>query len=392
MQSRLNPAVRGLAISGIRRFSNLVAETPGAISLTIGQPDFPTPEHVREAGKAAIDAGYTAYTPTAGLPELRKAAAAFVQEKYGLSYDPATEVLVTIGASHAIDISLRTLLRPGDDVLIPAPVYPGYEPQVRMAGARPVFVDTRQDGFVVTPEALARVWTDKTQCVILPYPNNPTGAAPTRAQVEALAAFLAEKDAFVVSDEIYSELVYDEAHTSIAAYPGMWEKTVVIHGLSKSHSMTGWRVGFVFAPGELTAEMLKVLQYSVSCASSISQYAAVEALTRGKDDAHAMREVYRRRRDVVLERLGAMGLQVTKPGGAFYVFPYIGQLGLSSFEFASRLLREGKVAVVPGDAFSPLGEGYVRISYATDDALLSEAMDRMERFIRSLPTSNAGIP
>lgn len=384
LEHLLNSDVRDIQISGIRRFYNYVSQVEDAISLTVGQPDFSTPQHVRTAAKAAIDAGHTVYTPNAGLMEVRQAVADYMVDKYDLAYDPDTEVLVTNGASEAIDISLRSVLDRGSEVVLPGPVYPGYEPIVRLCGAVPVYVDTAPTGFRLDAARLNEVLTDRTRLVILPYPSNPTGATLTDPDLDAIARVLRDRDLFVLSDEIYSELVYDGRHRSIATWPGMREKTIVINGLSKSHAMTGWRIGFTLAPRYITDQMVKVHQYNATCASSISQYAALEALRNGRDDAVPMRIEYNRRRDFVLQRLADMGLETVRPEGAFYVFPFIGSFGLRSFDFAMQLLQQARVAVVPGDAFSPLGEGYVRISYACSMEVLGEAMDRMERFVASL--------
>ncbi|MGB8954794.1 MAG: aminotransferase A [Tumebacillaceae bacterium] len=380
----INQRVRDIQVSGIRKFANLVANVPGAISLTLGQPDFPTPEHIKERAQLAIQADKTTYTHNAGLLELRQAASAFLDSKYGLSYDAATEVIVTNGASEAIDITLRTILEEGAEVILPAPVYPGYEPVIRLCGAKVVHVDTRATSFKVTAEQIAAVLTEKTRCLILPYPSNPTGCVLTVEEVREIANLVRDRDLFVISDEIYAELLYGGEHVSIANEPGMREKTIVIGGLSKSHSMTGWRIGFTFAPAALSQHLLKVHQYNTTCASSISQHAALEALTVGIDDAAPMRAEYQKRRDYVYERLVAIGFDVVKPDGAFYLFPSIAKWGMSSLEFATTLLERGKVAVVPGDAFSAYGEGYVRISYATSMDALEEALNRIEMFVKNL--------
>ncbi|RIV20281.1 aminotransferase A [Alicyclobacillaceae bacterium I2511] len=382
----LNPGVRELEISGIRRFSTLAAQYPDALSLTLGQPDFATPEHVKQAGCQAIADNHTVYTANAGLLKLRQAAADFVAARYDLHYDANTEVIITNGATQALDIALRTLLVPGSEVVLPGPVYPGYEPLVRLAGATPVFVDTRSSGFRLTAQALKQALTARTRCVLLPYPSNPTGTLLGTDELAEIAAVLAEREVFVVSDEIYSELVYTDSHHSLAQFANLRNSTVVINGLSKSHAMTGWRIGFTFAPPYITEQMLKVHQYSAACASSVSQYAALEALTHGQADAAPMREAYLQRRDLVCARLRAMGLPVTVPAGAFYVFPDISEFNLSSFAFAARLLAEVRLAVVPGAAFSPLGEGHVRISYAYAPEVLTAGMDRLESFLTRLRT------
>nr|WP_206529469.1 aminotransferase A [Brevibacillus sp. SYP-B805] len=380
----INQRVREIQISGIRRFANMVAQVPDAISLTIGQPDFETPEHIKEAAVTAIGNNRTVYTPNAGLPELRQAASGYMKNKYRLTYDPANEIIVTIGASQALDIAMRTILEEGCEVILPGPVYPGYEPLIRLCGAVPVYADTRGNGFKLSAQLLQDCLTDKTRCVILPYPSNPTGCVMAAEELGEIAELLKDREIFVISDEIYSELIYGQPHCSIASFPGMREKTIVINGLSKSHSMTGWRIGFTFAPAYLTEQMVKVHQYNVSCASSISQYAALEALTSGADDAEPMKEAYGKRRDYVYDRLAAMGLEVTKPQGAFYIFPSVRKFGMGSFDFATKLLETEKLAVVPGDAFSAFGEGYIRISYAYSMAQLEEGMNRLERFVRRI--------
>ncbi|WP_028399471.1 aminotransferase A [Ectobacillus panaciterrae] len=382
MKYLLNPRVKNIQISGIRQFFNMIQKYENLVALTIGQPDFPTPSLVKEAGKRAITDNITSYTHNAGMPELRQAACQFVKERYGQVYDPLEETIVTTGASEAIDIAFRTILEEGSEVILPAPVYPGYEPIIRLCGATPVFIDVRETGFRLTAEALAAAITEKTRCVVLPYPSNPTGVTLNKEELQKIANVLEEKDIFVLSDEIYSELVYEGAHTSIAQIASMRNKTIVINGLSKSHSMTGWRIGFLFAPAYITKEMLKVHQYNVTCASSISQYAAIEALTAAKDAPRMMRHQYKKRRDYVYHRLTSMGLQVEKPSGAFYLFPYIGTFEQSSFDFSLRLVKEAGLAVVPGSAFSDYGEGYIRLSYAYSMELLMEGCDRLEQFLK----------
>ncbi|MCF2719614.1 aminotransferase A [Paenibacillus sp. UKAQ_18] len=387
MEHLLNDQVKNIQISGIRKIANKVAALPGTLSLTIGQPDFPTPAHIMEAAHRAINEGRTSYTPNPGLPELREAAAAFVARKYGLNYRGQDEVIVTNGASEALDITLRTILSPGDEVILPVPIYPGYEPLIRLSGGIPVFADTRNSGFKLTAEVLEPYLTERTKAVILGYPSNPTGRVMSREELEAVADLLKERDLFIISDEIYSELIYETPHVSIAALPGMRERTIVINGLSKSHSMTGWRIGFTLAPAEITQHMVKVHQYNVTCASSISQYAALEALTVGVDDALPMREEYRKRRDYVHGRLTDMGIPLEKPEGAFYLFPSIAHFGLSSMDFTVKLLEEHGVAVVPGDAFSSYGEGYIRLSYAYGQDVLEQGLDKIERFVRGIVRS-----
>ncbi|ART76014.1 aminotransferase A [Sutcliffiella horikoshii] len=384
MEHLINSNVKDIEISGIRKFFNLVAKYDDVLSLTIGQPDFPTPTHVKEAGKAAIEMNKTVYTPNAGIPELRKAATEFVTKKYKMDYDPETELIVSIGASQGIDIAFRTILEPETEVILPGPVYPGYEPIIKLCGAIPVHIDTRETGFQLTADLIEKNITEKTRCIILPYPSNPTGAALPETELRKIADLLQDKDIFILSDEIYSELVFEGKHQSIATLPGMREKTIVINGVSKSHSMTGWRIGLVFGPEYVMKQMLKVHQYNVSCASSVSQYAALQALTTGINDAEDMKVQYQERMNYVYGRLGEMGLEVVKPSGAFYLFPSIEKYKMKSFDFALKLVEEAGVAVVPGSAFSELGEGYVRLSYAYDMQTLEKAMDRMERFLKNL--------
>ncbi|MDQ0900123.1 MULTISPECIES: aminotransferase A [unclassified Paenibacillus] len=384
MEHLINPQVKDIQISGIRKISNLVSTIPGALTLTIGQPDFPTPRHIIEAGQRALDQNKTVYTQNPGLLELREAVSSFVHTKYGQQYHAADEIIVTAGASQAVDITLRTILTPGAEVIIPAPIYPGYEPLIRLAGGIPVYVDTRPNGLKLTAELLEPYLTANTRCVILCYPSNPTGQVLTKQELADLAQLLEDRELFILSDEIYSELVYGVRHQSIATMGKLREKTIVINGLSKSHAMTGWRIGFTLAPAYITEHMVKVHQYNVTCASSVSQYAALEALTVGVDDALPMRNAYEVRRDYVYDRLLAMGFELEKPNGAFYLFPSIAKFGLSSQEFTMRLLHEEHVAVVPGDAFTSYGEGYIRISYAYSQEVLEQSLDRLERFINKL--------
>lgn len=382
MEQFINPKVKDIQISGIRQFSNMIQNYDNLISLTIGQPDFPTPSLVKEAAKRAVTENYTSYTHNAGLLELRKAACHFLKENYDLHYSPENETIVTIGASEAIDVTFRTILEPGTEVILPAPIYPGYEPIIRLCGATPVFVDVRETGFRLTADAIQNAITDQTRCIVLPYPSNPTGVTLSKEELQDIVSVLKDKNIFVLSDEIYSELVYEESHTSIAHFPEMRDKTIVINGLSKSHSMTGWRIGFLFAPSYVAQHILKVHQYNVTCATSIAQYAAIEALTAAKDAPRMMRDQYKKRLDYVYNRLIQMGLTVEKPTGAFYLFPYIGNLTSSSFDFAIELVKEARLAVVPGTAFSEYGEGYIRLSYAYSMETLKEGCDRLEEFLK----------
>lgn len=378
----INDKVKEIELSGIRKFFNMVAGTEDMISLTIGQPDFPTPLHVKEMAKKAIDGNITSYTHNAGDIQLRKAAAHFIKEKYQLHYNPETEVIITVGASEAIDIAFRTILEEGVEVLLPGPVYPGYEPVIKLCGAKAVYADIRSNGFRFTRDVIEPYITSQTRCIVLPYPSNPTGVSLTKEELNDISALVKDKDIFILADEIYSELTYDQAHHSIASF--IREKTILINGLSKSHSMTGWRIGLLFAPESIARHMLKVHQYNVTCASSISQMAAIEALSIGIDDAIPMKNAYKERRDYVYDRLLGMGLEVIKPDGAFYFFIKIPINNISSFDFCLSLVNEEKVAVVPGSAFSSHGEGYFRISFACSMEILKEGLDRIENYIKKV--------
>jgi len=384
MKRFINDHVKEIQISGIRKFAQQIEKYENVIALTLGQPDFHTPTRIKEAAIEAINDNRTVYTPNAGLPSLRIAASNYLKVKYDLTYDPTNEVIVTVGASQAIDVTFRTILTEGCEVILPAPIYPGYAPIITTCGATPVFVDTSNTGFKITPEQLENYITDNTRCIVLPYPNNPTGVTLTNEELETLADYLSEKDIFILSDEIYSELTFESRHLSISSFPNMKDKTIVISGLSKSHSMTGWRIGFIYAPAYLAQEILKVHQYNVSCASSISQFAAISALTDCIDSPIEMAIEYKRRRDYMLERLDRMGLKCTKPGGAFYLFPSIKEFNMPSMEFALKLVEQQKLAVIPGEAFSEYGDSYIRLSYAYSIEELEEACDRLEAFIQSL--------
>jgi aminotransferase len=380
LEHLINQRVKEIEISGIRKFFNMVSHVENLISFTIGQPDFPTPEHVKKAGIAAIEQNFTSYTHNAGTIELREAACNFVEKKYGLNYKPESEVIVTAGASEAIDIAFRTILIEGSEVILPGPIYPGYEPIIRMMGANPVLVDIRQNQFRFTLEMIKPFITKKTRCIVLPYPSNPTGVSLTESELREIAEYIKNKDIFILADEIYSELTYDQPHQSIATF--LKEQTIVINGLSKSHSMTGWRIGFLFAPEGITKHILKVHQYNISCATSIAQKAALEAVTTGIDDALVMKKEYLKRREYVFNRLSAMGLDTVKPDGAFYFFIKIPDfIQLNSFDFALKLVYETKVAVVPGSAFSQYGEGYFRLSFACSMELLELGLDRIEQYL-----------
>lgn len=380
MENNVSPLVRSVEISGIRKFYNMIDKDNDLISLTIGEPDFKTPEHIKEAAKGAIEDDCTGYTHNAGLPKLRIAAADYFQKKYGFRYG-MDEVIVTTGASEGLDISLRALLQPGDEVIIPAPTYPGYEPIVRMCGATPIWLDTRKTGFKVQAGSLKNLITPKTKCLILPTPANPTGVALTQDELKEIANLVKQHNIFVISDEIYSELVFENEHQSISTF--LRDQTIVINGLSKSHAMTGWRIGFLLAPSNLSKHILKVHQYNVTCASTISQYAAIEALTAGFNDAKEMRDEYYKRRNYVYERLVQMNLDTGLPDGAFYFFVKIPEkIGCNSLDFCLSLANDARVAVVPGSAFSELGEGYFRLSYASSLVNLEKGLDRIEKFLQ----------
>lgn len=382
MEHLINKNVKNIEISGIRQFFNMVAAFEDTISLTIGQPDFLTPSHVKDAAIEAIQENFTTYTHNAGYLELRKAAAHFLKTKYELDYQPENEIIVTTGASQAIDISFRAILDVGSEVILPGPVYPGYEPIISLCGAVPVHIDTSQHDFRITADLLKQHITDKTRCIILPYPSNPTGVTLDSDELKKIADLIRGRDLFVLSDEIYSELVFKGKHESIAKH--LPEQTIVINGLSKSHSMTGFRIGLLFAPAQIAKHLLKVHQYNVSCASSISQKAALAALNEGIDDALPMKSEYEKRMNYVYDRLIKMGLPTVKPDGSFYIFPSIKKFNISSFDFAYSLARDGGVAVVPGSAFSSYGEGYVRISYACSFEELEEGLNRLEKHITAL--------
>jgi aminotransferase len=377
----INKRVKEIEISGIRKFFNLVADIKDIVQLTIGQPDFPTPDHVKEAGKKAIDNNITTYTHNAGLLQLRDAAANFYKNKYSVEYSAEHETIITAGASEAIDITFRTILEEGCEVILPAPVYVGYEPIIKLCGATPVYADIRNTQFRMTANLIESLITDKTRCIVLPYPSNPTGVSLNESELKEIAQLIKDREIFILADEIYSELVYEQRHVSIAKF--IKDKTIVINGLSKSHSMTGWRIGMLFAPEYLSKHILKVHQYNVTCATSISQMAALEALTTGINDAEPMKREYAKRRDYVYDRLVSMDLDVIKPEGAFYFFVKIPRDDISSFDFCMELVDKAKLAVVPGSAFSELGEGYFRLSYAYSMETLKEGLDRLEGYLKA---------
>ncbi|MDN7244728.1 aminotransferase class I/II-fold pyridoxal phosphate-dependent enzyme [Planococcus shenhongbingii] len=384
MSLTLNPRAEALKISGIRQFFNQLPNYPDAINLTIGQPDFPTPEKVKEAGKAAITANLTGYSHNAGLVELRQEISAFFQDTYNLIYNPLTEIIATNGASEALDAVFRTILQEGDEVILPAPCFAGYEPIIELNGGKPVLLDTSATGLVPTAEAIKALITNKTKAILFNFPSNPTGVTLTKAQMEPLVEELSKHEIFVVTDEIYSENTFEGSHTSFACFDAIKDRTFLVHGLSKSHSMTGWRMGFLLGPEQYVTQVLKVHMYNTVCASVPSQYAAIEALKNNRDAPEMMNRAYRERCDFVYGKLTEMGLDVVKPAGAFYIFPSITKYGMTSFEFASALLKEGGVAAVPGSAFTKAGEGFLRISYAYSMPTLERAMERMAAWMETL--------
>ena len=382
-QIRVNKTLERLRPSGIRRFFDIACEMDDVISLSIGEPDFSTPWHIREKGISSLEDGKTWYTPNSGLMKLRESIAEYTQRDKGLVYDPHSEILVTVGGSEAIDLGLRSLVQPGDEVLIPEPSFVCYSPLTEMAGGIPVPIVTKaEDSFRLTPEALRAAITPRTRVLIFPFPNNPTGGIMRREHLEKIVGVLKETDIFVLSDEIYGELTYGEsAHVSIASIDGMQERTMLISGFSKAFAMTGWRLGYACGPKALMEQVIKLHQYALMCAPTTAQYAAIEAMEHGQNDVEEMRAEYDIRRRYIVDRLCSMGLPCFEPEGAFYVFPSIAVTGMTSEEFCQRLLKEKSVAVVPGTAFGDSGEGFVRISYCYSLKHITEALDRIERFV-----------
>lgn len=384
MRNPLSKAITEIQPSGIRRFFDAASTMSNVISLGVGEPDFDTPWHVREEGIYSLEKGRTFYTGNSGLLELREEIGWYLDRRFGLSYS-ADEILVTVGGSEAIDIGFRTMLDPGDEVIIPEPCYVSYLPCVKLAGGVPVRLPLEEkDQFKLTKEKLLSAITDKTKILVLPFPNNPTGAILNREELQIIADIVKEHDLFVMSDEIYSELNYEGGHVSIASIPGMRERTIVINGFSKSYAMTGWRLGYAAGPKEIMKQMLKIHQFVIMCAPTTSQYAAIEALRNGDEDVRRMRESYDERRRFLVNALNEMGLPCFEPKGAFYVFPNISAYGMTSEEFARRLLEQERVAVVPGTAFGECGEGFLRISYAYSIDNLKKALDKIEKFIDTL--------
>jgi aminotransferase len=385
LRNRINPTVRDIPRSGIRDFFDIVSTMKDVISLGIGEPDFDTPWHVRESTVFALERGATHYTSNLGYLELRKALSGYVACKFGATYDPDTEVLVTVGVSEALDLALRALITPGDEVLYHEPCYVSYRATILFANGTPLVVETRPDnGFRLTREMLEAKVTPRTRVLMLNFPNNPTGAVMSREDLEGIAAFARERDLIVITDEIYAELTYDTPHTSIVSLPGMRERTLFLHGFSKAWAMTGFRLGYACGPAELIEAMMKIHQYTMLCASSLGQKAAIEALARPEKDVEDMVAEYRRRRNFIAASFAEMGLECHRPLGAFYAFPNVARFGLKSKDFALRFLNEEKVAVVPGTAFGDCGEGFVRCAYATNMDNIKEAMIRLKRFIGRL--------
>ncbi len=385
MRNPLADKVVDIKPSGIRKFFDIASEMKDAISLGVGEPDFDTPWHIRDEGIYSLEQGRTIYTSNAGLKELRREICNYIHRKQGVKYDPLHEVLVTVGGSEAIDVGLRAMMNLGDEVLIPQPSFVSYEPCAILAGAKPVIIHLKEENeFRLTAEELEAAVTDKTKLLVLPFPNNPTGAIMERKDLEAIAEVILKHDIFVMSDEIYSELTYTDKHVSIIEIPGMRERTILINGFSKAYAMTGWRLGYACGPAEIIAQMTKIHQFAIMCAPSTSQYAAIEALKNGDEDVLEMRTAYNQRRRFLLNAFQEMGISCFEPYGAFYMFPCIKEFGMSSDEFATRFLNEEKVAVVPGTAFGDCGEGYLRISYAYSLEHLKTAMGRLKTFVARL--------
>lgn len=383
MRNPLSNIIEEIQPSGIRKFFDVVSEMEDVVSLGVGEPDFDTPWHIREEGIYSLEQGRTFYTSNAGLKELKEEISYYLKRRFGLHYDSGKEIMVTVGGSEAIDIAMRAMVDPGDEVLIPQPCFVSYLPCAQLIHAKPVVIELKEENqFKLTRQELVNAITDKTKILVFPFPNNPTGSIMTYDDIKELVDVIIEKDLYVISDEIYAELTYSGDHVSIASFPGMKERTVLINGFSKTYAMTGWRLGYACAPEKILKQMLKIHQFAIMCAPTTSQYAAVEALKNGDADVELMRETYDQRRRFLLQVLKDMGLQCFEPFGAFYVFPSIKKLEMTSDEFAEKLLQEEKVAVVPGTAFGACGEGFLRISYAYSIEDLKIALERMERFVK----------
>lgn len=385
MRDPLSSTIKTIQPSGIRKFFDIVSEMKDAISLGVGEPDFDTPWHIRDEGIYSLEKGRTFYTSNAGLKELKVEIARYLDRRYGMTYDYNKEIMVTVGGSEAIDIALRAMLDAGDEVIIPQPSYVSYVPCTVLAGGTPVIVELKEENdFRLTAEELEAVITPKTKILIMPFPNNPTGAIMEKADLEAIVQVVKEHDLFVISDEIYSELTYVDKHVSIASFPGMKERTVLINGFSKAYAMTGWRLGYACAPESILKQMLKIHQFAIMCAPTNSQYAAIEGLRHCEDEVQQMRNAYNQRRRYLVNEFAKMKLECFEPFGAFYIFPSIKEFGMTSEEFAMRFLEEEKVAVVPGSAFGESGEGFLRVSYAYSLEDLKEAIGRLSRFVERL--------
>lgn len=383
--SLISDTLKDIKPSGIRKFFDLLSNMDDVTALTVGQPDFVTPWHIREAAIESLEEGKTYYTSNAGTGELRSAISAYMERRFALKYSPNDEIFVTVGGSEAIDVAIRALVNPGDEVILPTPSFVCYGPIAKMAGARVVEIATRaEDGFKLTPEALRAAITPKTKLLILPYPGNPTGAVLRREELEAIAEVLRSTNIAILSDEIYAELTYGERHISIASIDGMRERCVLVSGFSKAYAMTGWRLGYICAPAPLLSQMLKLHQYAIMCAPTVSQFAAVEAMNNGDGDVANMCAEYNRRRVFIYEGLKKIGINSVMPEGAFYIFPDISGFGMTSEEFCERLLYEERCAIVPGTAFGESGEGFARISYAYSTKHISDALEKIERFINKL--------
>lgn len=381
----LHKTVRDIPPSGIRKFFDLLDDKKDVVALTVGQPDFVTPWHIRRAAIESLERGKTYYTSNAGLMEARKQISAYLNRRFSLDYDPESEILITVGGSEAIDIAIRSMVTSGDEVIIPEPCFVCYAPIVRLSGGSPVSLPlSEKNRFKLTVEDLKKVFSKRTKLLILPFPNNPTGAVMTEEDLAPIAAFIRDTDVAVLSDEIYAELTYGRKHVSIASLEDMRERTVIASGFSKAYAMTGWRLGYTAAPFQITSQMFKIHQYAIMCAPTASQFAAVEALEQGDSDIEMMKEEYDRRRRYILKGLRDMGISCFEPEGAFYIFPEIGKFGFSSESFCERLLNEQGVAIVPGNAFGESGEGFARISYAYSVPHITTALERIEKFIRSL--------
>lgn len=389
MTDMIAKKVTELKPSGIRKFFDIVSEMDDAISLGVGEPDFDTPWHIRDEGIYSLEKGRTFYTSNAGLKELRNEISKYVENSQGVKYDPVNEILITVGGSEAIDLACRALLNPGDEVIVPEPSYVSYVPCAVMAGGTPVIINLKEENeFRLQPDELENAITGKTKILVLPYPNNPTGAIMEENDLRRIADLIIDNDIYVISDEIYSELSYKEKHTSIVSLPGMKERTIYINGFSKAYAMTGWRLGYACAPKAICEQMTKLHQFCIMCAPTTSQYAAIEALRHGQRDVEEMREAYNERRRFLMNEFREMGLKCFEPYGAFYVFPSIKEFGMTSDEFCTRLLKEKQVAVVPGTAFGDCGEGFVRISYAYSIDNLKTALERIKEFVVTIQISH----